>query len=77
MRFMDITRNRWLKGGVAIVAVLSVATMLSKVGLFGAGHYSLIDFTIYALAVLGLDRLLSGLLGMIRLLVGPKPVAPS
>lgn len=71
MRFMDITRNRWLKGLVAVVAVLSVAALLSKVGLFGAGHYSPIDFTIYALAVLGLERLLSGVLGMAWVLVAP------
>jgi hypothetical protein len=68
---MDITRNRWFRGAVAVASVLSVATLLSKVGLFGAGHYSLIDFTIYALAVLGLERLLSGVLRMIWVLVVP------
>jgi hypothetical protein len=68
---MDITRNRWIRGTVAVVAVLSVATLLSKVGLFGAGHYSVIDFTIYALAVLGLERLLSGLLAMVWVMVAP------
>jgi hypothetical protein len=71
MQAMDITRNRWFRGGVAVVSVLSVAVLLSRVGLFGVGHYSPIDFTIYALAVLGLERLLGGVLGMIWVLVAP------
>jgi hypothetical protein len=71
MPFMDSTRNRWFKGVVAVIAVLSVAALLSKAGLFGVGHYSILNFTIYALAVLGLERLLSGILGMVWVAVAP------
>lgn len=56
---------------VAIVSVLSVAALLSKAGLFGVGHYSIVNFTLYALAVLGLERLLAGVLAMLWVAAAP------
>lgn len=68
---MDITRNRWFNSLVAIASALGIGALMTQVGLFGAGHYSIIAFTIFALAVFGLDRLLGGILGMIWVLVVP------
>jgi hypothetical protein len=75
---VDITRNGWFKVLVAVASVISVTALLRRVGLFGAGHYSTFGFAIYALAVLGLDRLLGGMLGMIWVIVVPaeKLAAP-
>jgi hypothetical protein len=68
---MDITRNKWFKCVVAIISVLSVYALLDKAALFGAGRYSLWGFTLFVLAALGLERLLSGVLGMIWAAVAP------
>lgn len=75
---MDITRNGWFKVLVAVVSVIGVTALLRRVGLFGVGHYSTVGFAICALAVLGLDRLLGGALGIIWVSVVPaeKLVAP-
>jgi len=75
---VDITRNGWFKILVAVASVISVTALLRTVGLFGAGHYSTVGFVIYALAVLGLDRLLGGALGMIWVILVPagKLAAP-
>lgn len=55
---MDITRNGWFKALVTFASVFSVSALLRIVGLFGASHFSLVVVAIYALAVLGLYRLL-------------------
>ncbi len=68
---MDISRNPWFKSFVAIVSALSVIALLGRVGLIGAGHYSVLGFATFALAALGLDRLLGGILGMLWVLVAP------
>jgi hypothetical protein len=68
---VDITRNSWFRGVTSIASVLGVYALLIKVGLLGAGHYSVGGFFVYALAALGLERLLRGLLGMAWVILAP------
>jgi hypothetical protein len=68
---MDITRKGWFRFGVAITSVFCVYALLGEAGLLGAGRYSIWGFALFVLAVLGLERLLSGVLGMIWVAVAP------
>jgi hypothetical protein len=68
---MDSTRKGWFRVGVAVTSVFCVYALLDKAGLFGTGRYSIWVFSLFVLAALGLERLLSGVLGMIWVAVAP------
>ncbi len=65
---MDISRRRGFKFLVGLASALGAAALMSKVGLMGTGHDSAVGFVLFGLAVLGLDRLLGAVLGMLSVI---------
>ena len=69
----DIERTGWFKGIVLVLAFLTTFGFCYFADLWPHGHRSISAFTIVFFAVLGLQRLFAGILGVLAIMLRKAP----